>query len=244
MNYEKSVFISDLHIPFHDIQAVNITFKFIEEFQPQYLFLVGDLMDFYAISSFDKNPKRILSLQSEIDVCQDVLAKMRNICPDSSIIYIEGNHENRLTRYLWRHPEISSLKALSLENLLELQKYKIQYKPINTITTFHKFLIEHGDIIRKHSGYTAKAEMEKRGISGLSGHSHRLSTHYLTNMAGDHIWLENGCLCKRNPEYIIGIPNWQQGFTIGYFKDKKERFSVEQICITHGKLTYAGKEYR
>lgn len=242
--YEKSLFISDIHIPFQDENALRIVKNFASSFEPDNVFLIGDLLDFYSISTFDKNPERVNELQNDIDVGFEVLSELREILPESRIVYLEGNHENRLTRYLWKHPEIANLRALNIENLLQLKSLNISYKTMKDTVTFHKFLIEHGDLVRKYSGYTARCQMEKRGISGISGHSHRLSTHYLTNMAGDHVWVENGCLCSRNPEYIVGLPNWQQGFSVGYWKKGKERFSIEQICITHGKAVYAGQEFK
>ena len=242
--YERSMFLSDIHIPFQDNGVLNVVKNFAKWFEPDYLFLVGDVIDFYSISTFDKDPLRINNLQHDIDETHNVLKNIRGYLPKSKIIYLEGNHEIRLKRYLWKHPEIASLKALSMENLLNLNKLNISYVPSQKTYSFHKFLIEHGDIVRKHSGYTARGQMEKRGISGLSGHSHRLSTHYLTNMGGNFVWAENGCLCKMDCDYIIGQPNWQQGFSIGYFKKGLQRFSLEQISIIHNKCVYAGKEFK
>ncbi len=242
--YERSMFLSDIHVPFQDKNVLNVVKNFAKWFEPNYLFLVGDVIDFYSISSFDKDPLRINNLQSDIDEAHDVLKNIRSYLPKSKIIFLEGNHEIRLKRYLWKHPEIASLKALSMENLLNLNKLNISYIPSQKTYSFHKFLIEHGDIVRKHSGYTARAQMEKRGISGLSGHSHRLSTHYLTNMGGNFVWAENGCLCQMDCDYIIGQPNWQQGFSIGYFKKGLQRFSLEQISIIHNKCVYAGREFK
>lgn len=242
--YERSIFLSDIHVPFHDKNSLNVVNKFTKWFEPKTIFLVGDIIDFYSISTFDKDPQRINNLQSDIDETHKVLSEIRKNSPKSEIIYLEGNHEIRLKRYLWKHPEIASLKALSFDNLLGLKELKIKYKPSQEICMFHKFYIEHGDLVRKHSGYTAHGQMEKRGISGLSGHSHRLSTHYLTNMGGNFVWAENGCLCSTSCDYIIGLPNWQQGFSIGYFKKGLQRFSLEQISIIHNKCVYAGKEFK
>ena len=242
-NYEKSLFLSDLHIPFEDNNAIKIVKNFASCFKPEYIFLAGDIIDFYTISTFDKDPERINNLQSDIDKTYQFLLELRSILPKSEIVYLEGNHENRLTRYLWKHPEIANLRALTIENLLQLDSLNIKYKTIRDTVLFHKFLVEHGDIVRKHSGYTARGQMEKRGISGISGHTHRLGTHFHTDMSGDHVWVENGCLCDRNPEYVSGLPDWQQGWSVGYYKNDGERFSIEQVCITQEKAVYAGLEF-
>ncbi len=242
VKYEKSIFISDLHIPFEDKNAVMILKGFLRWFSPKYVFLVGDIIDFYNISTFDKNPERENRLQNDIDRTFEFLIDIRIICPNAKIVYLEGNHENRLLRYLWKHPEIANLRALSIENLLNLEDMNIEYKNCKESCIFHGFSIEHGDLVRKFSGYTAKSQMEKRGISGLSGHSHRLSMHYMTNMSGELVWVENGCLCTKDQEYLIGIPNWQQGWSVGYWDG--EKFSIEQVCISNGRAEYAGRDFR
>jgi len=241
--YEKSLFIGDLHIPFQDPLAVKVMLKFTDWFKPHVIFIIGDLLDWYQLSKFDKNPTRILKIQDDIDETQHFLAELRTHCPKARIVYFEGNHEKRLTKYLWSHPEIASLKVLSVEFLLNLSPLKIEFVPQNQRFKHHGFKVEHGDIARKHSGYTARGMMEDVGISGISGHSHRLGAHYKTNEGGDFVWLENGCLCDKNPEYIVGLPNWQSGFTIGYYKRGDNRFSVEQICVTKNKAAFAGKEF-
>ena len=240
--YERSLFISDVHIPFEDVSAVKIIYNFVGWFKPNYLFLLGDICDFYAISKFDKDPQRANKLQEELTKTSKFLGKLRNLT-DAKIIYFEGNHEARLTKYLWQHPEIAGLNAVKIENLLGLTEANIEYVTTLEEFDYHSFQIEHGDIIRKHSGYTARGQIEKRGVSGISGHTHRLGTHYLTNMGGDFIWLENGCLCNRNPEYVKR-PNWQNGFSVGWFKLKDNRFAIEQVCITGDKAVYAGKEFK
>jgi hypothetical protein len=47
---------------------------------------------------------------------------------------------------------------------------------------------------------------------------------------------------NRHPEYVKSS-NWQQGFTVGYFKKGDRRFAVDQICIPDGKCVYAGREF-
>jgi hypothetical protein len=79
-----------------------------------------------------------------------------------------------------------------------------------------KLLGKHGDLVRGHSGFSARGELEKEkyAISTLTGHTHRLGTFYVTTRNGLVKAQENGCLCLQNPKYIKGIPNWQLGNTM------------------------------
>jgi predicted phosphodiesterase len=234
----KVVFLGDVHAPYHDPVAMGLVFDFLRWFKPDFVYLIGDWIDFYQLSRFDKDPQRILGLQDEIDQCRELMAKTREACPNAWLYFREGNHEHRLTRYLCAHPEIASLRSLQLPVLLDFQQLEIDYCPYNGDLDHYGFLVEHGDVARKHSGYTAKAMLDKRGISGITGHTHRLGAHYVTDAAGDKVWYENGCLCHTNPEYILGRPNWQQGFSVLHNWD--DRFQVEQICMHNHRIFYNG----
>ena len=105
-------------------------------------------------------------------------------------------------------------------------------------------LVKHGSVVRKFAGYTAKAEFEKNGCSGVSAHTHRLATYRQSNESGDYIWVESGCLCKLDAEYLNGeTANWQQGFSIGYFKEGSNRYLLETVPIINNKAMYGGQEF-
>jgi UDP-2,3-diacylglucosamine pyrophosphatase LpxH len=241
--FEKSIFLSDLHVPFEQKKSLKVVDSFMSWFKPDKIYLMGDIVDFYAVSSFDKDPERITSLQEDINKAHKILKGIRACNPKADIMYIEGNHEHRLQKYLWKHPEISSLDALSITNLLMLTELKIAY--VNQFESFkyHKFLVEHGSVVRQQSAYTARAMLEKRGMSGISGHTHRMGAHYLTNMSGSYAWFENGCLCDLHPEYVVGQPNWMNGFSIGYFRKQGNRFNIEQIPIVDNHASYGEQEF-
>jgi UDP-2,3-diacylglucosamine pyrophosphatase LpxH len=89
---EKSAFISDLHIPFHWKPTVDVVLEFLKWFQPDFVFIVGDLMDFYPLSNFDKNPQRLLQLQDELDQGVLFLKQLRKaVGRDCRIIFTPGN---------------------------------------------------------------------------------------------------------------------------------------------------------
>ena len=146
--FEKSIFLSDLHVPFEQKKSLKVVNAFMSWFKPDRIFLMGDIIDFYAVSTFDKDPERITSLQADINTAQKILKGMRANNTKSEITYIEGNHEHRLQKYLWKHPEISSLDALSVTNLLMLNELKISYVNQFESIRYHKFLVEHGSVVR------------------------------------------------------------------------------------------------
>jgi len=237
---EVSVFLNDLHIPSHDKDAVRVALNLISYVKPKTVFLMGDIFDFYQLSRFDKNPSRLTHLQDDLNELYDFFIDLRKACGDAEIHYMEGNHEHRLTAYLWKHPESAGLDALQPEALFRLGHWGIHWHRQEETYVHHGFLVTHGSIVRKHAGYSARGEFEKYTASGISGHTHRSAAVPKTTMGGVYAWYENGCLCNLRPEYIVGVPDWQHALSIGHFVEGDDRFSIEQIQMPGHKILYRG----
>ena len=244
IKYKRVLFVSDIHCPYQDKSALRAMYNFMDWWKPQEVIILGDLVDFYAISRFSRDPERVLKLQEELDESVKILNQIREHAGKISIYFLRGNHEDRLKKYLWsKAQELSGLRALRLEELLEFDRLKIHYEDKNQIR-YGCVIIKHGTLIRKFAGYTAKGEFEKNGMSGVSGHSHRLSQYRHTNEADSYIWTEAGCLCQLNADYLDGTtPNWNQGFAIGYFKENSKRFIIETVPIIKQRAMYGGMEF-
>ncbi len=237
-----SAILQDTHNPHHDQKAIDGVRSFLKKLQPKLLLLPGDLNDFYPISKFDKNPNRANRLQTDIDSTADMLGGFRKIVPNARIILELGNHEDRLRRYLWSGaPALATLDCLTIEGLYKLKENDIECVDYEQGVVINGILmVTHGDLIRAHSGYTAKGMMDKHGGSGVHGHSHRLGSHYKRDRFGVWGWFENGCLCDLNPDYVTN-PNWQQGFSVVEFS--KERFWVQQCQILNRRFMYGDTTY-
>ncbi|MCJ7482609.1 MAG: hypothetical protein MUO31_06555 [Thermodesulfovibrionales bacterium] len=240
---KTSAVANDFHFTFHEPKAVRLFLGFVKEHQPRQVIINGDLCDFYKISKFDKDPNRIESLQIEIDAASDFLGELRDAATGADVIFDEGNHEHRLRKYLWRKAEaLASLKCLELPKLLKLDKYHIKHVPYGEGVQVGKIFVYHGTIVRQDSSYTAKAEFLKNGCSGMSGHTHRDGKYVKRNRGGQFAWWENFCMCKLDPEYVDGIVNWSQGFSLIHSVGSKQY--VEQIHINKGSYVYGGQIHK
>lgn len=244
MNYEKCLLVPDIHAPFQDELAISALLSFSKWFKPDKVFILGDLVDFYAISSFTKDPERALKLQDEIDMAYQIIKQIRNANPKADITLLRGNHEHRLQKYLWSEAkELAGLRDLSIDSLLRLRSINIKYEE-NGRLVYRGIVIKHGDVVRKFACYSAKGEFEKTGMSGISCHTHRAGVYYHTNQSGSYAWLECGCLCRLDAEYLNGeTPNWEQGFGVAYFSKNSPRYLLEFIPFVGGKAFYQGKEF-
>jgi hypothetical protein len=250
----KIAFPTDEHYPYQDERARSLALEIVRDFDPDLLITGSDGLDFYALSNFSKNPKRIGQLQKEIDAWKVGQREWKDAAPDARRSYLKGNHEDRLRKWLWEHPEMHSLDALKLSGLLGFDELGIEYNVdedsdwANSEYVFGGTLvIRHGNLVRKGSGMSARAELdsERFSISILTGHTHRGGSIFTRTRTGVIQGHECFCLCSLEPEYVRH-PDWQQGIVLAEVHDRD--LIVEPVpfnslrCIKHA--IWRGKEYR
>ena len=276
--YENAVVISDLHYPFHDTKAIKLTLKIIKAYQPDIIFIAGDLVDCFPISKFSTNPTRMLTdaeimelsqislrthedvalktaLQREFDMAFDFLSELRKGNPKASIYFIDGNHEYRLSKYLFDNgaelygitkARLPREPVLAIPSILRFDELSIQHVSSGLKESYFrwgKMLIGHFNMVRKHSAYTAKGLLDDKRMNLIQAHTHRLGTHYHTGF--DHKVMagyENGCLCDLEPQYCV-IPNWQHGFTVIHKSKKSNMFHVQQVHIIKYTAFFGDREW-
>jgi hypothetical protein len=214
----RVVFPTDEHHPFVDWKALALAMKITKKFKPDVRFAGSDGVDFYSISKFDKDPDLFKSgLQAELDSWTTAQRLWKKVTPGAEVYFLVGNHEDRLRKYLWKHPELHGLRALSLESIFKFKELGIkmaQYDGQEQVF-YNQLIVKHGSIVRGHSGYTARAEIEKEmyQISTLSGHTHRGGQVMVTTRDGVKQAVEGFCLCDVSPNYLHK-PNWQNGLVL------------------------------
>ena len=233
--------LSDVHIPFHDPGLVRAWLDFARKLKPAGVDIIGDVMDCYMLSRFDKNPARKSSFQSELDTARDLLAEIRRaVGPNCDIRYSEGNHENRLKRMLWgRVKEFADLRNLSIPQLLDTKGLGIKYYIPESPYRIGNLWFLHGDVTRKQNfsksagGRAADGVARAIGGSVLMGHTHQMGHAMFRSWERELEGYEVGCLCQMNMEYCIGVPPWQQGWAVVHIL-KGGAFSVEFVRCVEG----------
>lgn len=243
---------SDEHHPYQDDKAIEVAMKVVSDFDPNFIIAGSDGLDFYELSKFNKDPKRLKAggLQEEIESWTKGQRAWMDAAPNAIRRYLKGNHEDRLRKYLWKNPEMFGLEALELPNLLNFMKLNIDFTSV--YEDFYEYVLErtvvikHGNYVRKFSAYSAKAELEdeKYSISTITFHTHRGGSYYSRTRNGVVQAHEGFCLCLLEPEYVHH-PDWQQGIILGEVKDGK--VSVEPVLIEDHvgfkRAIWRGKEY-
>jgi predicted phosphodiesterase len=256
----RIVIINDVHVPFHDPQAISLCLQVIKSVTPDIIIINGDFIDFFAISRFDRSPQRKLMLGEEIKEARKVLQQFKFQCDPHKWIFLMGNHEERLRHYLWtKAPELSSLEELHVANLLGLTDgdwivldYTDTPQPVgyDVVPTVHfpELFITHGDKIRM-SGNTvnlARSIFLKVLRNFVVGHWHRADTYIQMDYQGKSRggWVVP-CLCYQRPHWDSGRI-WNQGLAVvemnqrGFFKVDIVSFIRENGSIL---AFWNGKEF-
>lgn len=240
----EALILSDLHIPFHDMPAIEAVMSVARERQPNLILLNGDVCDFFSISRFDKNPEDS-KLVKEIKLTRQFLGWLRQSFPKARIVYKWGNHDEWFDKFLWRKaPELCGVPGVSLEHLTTARMENVQeVGGIEWVKDQRKIMagklnIWHGHEIGK--GSIAPPVNPARGLfmrtyeCGLMGHLHKDSMHTETSVAGKLIacW-STGCLCGLHPAYAR-VNKWTH--SAAWLSLEHGQFNVELIRILNGKV--------
>lgn len=228
--------ISDLHVPYHDPQALHVALMELRRVKIDTLLINGDLIDFHMLSRFQKDP-RARDFKQERECTFLVLGAIRRALPGVRIIYKKGNHEERYDSYMAiKAPEVFKVDEFSFETLFEFPGMEIVGE--KRLIVLDRLTILHG-----HE-YTARGITEPvnpaRGMflrakdSVLVGHWHQPSSHTEPTVRGRPIttW-STGCLCDLHPAYMP-LNKWRHGFAIVIRDGGK--FRVENRTIIDGAL--------
>lgn len=197
--------LSDVHIPYHDEQALAAAVAYLKKRRPDVLLLNGDFADFYTISRYTKNPKK-RNFKREVKLLREGLSWLRSQFANSRIVYKQGNHDERWDHWLWNHaPEISDLPQVRLSSILGSKKLDIEFvgdgRPVmaGKLAIFHGHELSGGPFV---PAMPARSAFLRTTASVMVGHHHRTSTHTQPNWKHEEIvcW-SVGCLADLNPEY-------------------------------------------
>jgi predicted phosphodiesterase len=234
----KLAVFSDLHIPYHNPQAVEVAIRHLKNAKCNVLLINGDLGDFYACSRHEKDPRRRLA--DELDAIRQFLFWLRSQFPKQRILYKIGNHETNLERYLMREaPVLLGVPDFTIRDVLKLDSFKIEVVESLQLIQAGKLSIYHGHELPQ--GMSSPVN-PARGLwmrvqeTILCGHWHRTSEHTETTGISRKVsscW-SVGCLCDLSPDYAI-VNRWNHGFAIVDI-DKDGSFEVHNHKIIDGRV--------
>lgn len=231
--------LPDVHVPYHDVHAVDAALKFGIDKGVNTVIIAGDFMDFYNLSKFQKDPRE-RDLRYELDSGYEMMLYIANRLPNAKIYFLPGNHEIRLESYLrLKAPELLGAEPglCDLDFYLKFSDFGATYLRNSQVIQAGKLFIGHGHEFRGGSGGVnpARTFFLRTYSNFIGGHFHQTSEQTNTRLDGsiDACW-SMGCLCGLTPDYMP-YNKWNHGFA--HLRTQEDgSFKVFNARIYNGKV--------
>lgn len=245
----RIVFIPDCHHPYVDPKAWELALKVVKKVQPEIIVVMGDFVDCLPVTGHGLTAPVKYSLQAELSAARYALFELARAAGPQlrQKIYIEGNHETRLNRYLMTHaPALHGL--VDIQSALGLTEAGWEFYPYKTTCKLGKLHLTH-DTGKAGKNAHRSAALAYMGSTAI-GHTHRMAyevtgtfdgTPYLGAMFG---WLGN----RKAADYMheVGAAEWVHGMGTGHMERDTGIVHVQPIpfvngkCVVNGELVSAG----
>jgi predicted phosphodiesterase len=222
---KRLLVLSDIHIPYHSIDALTAALDYAKNENPDAILLNGDTIDFFQLSRFCKEPKA-RSFAHELLAFKQFFEVLDHQFPQAKKYFKLGNHEERYNHYLWmKAGELEGVEEFKLEEIIKARAEGIEVISDKRIIHAGELNIVHG---HEFGGSIFSPVNIARGlflrakVSAMQGHNHQTSEHTESNMNGKitTTW-SLGCLCELHPAYLP-INKWNHGFSLVDIADNGE----------------------
>lgn len=247
----------DQHAPEHDKDFHAKFLSWLKENRPHRIVILGDLLENADVSRWQDREGQA-SARESIEAAYCILRDYIDASPDSHITWIQGNHDLRIEAYTANGaPKVAGVcragedqPVLSVPHLLRLDELRIDYiadYPLGKVKLADNLAVIHGKIVKKGAGATALANLEKRGYSIISGHTHRAGVVFKTVMDIDdtpstHMAAETGTMKKIKPEVFDEAPDHQNAFVTAVIYPDGQ-FHLEPAIYSAGFLRWRDQRY-
>ena len=242
---EVVLLIPDTHIPYHDKRAFNLLLKVGGVLKPKHVIVGGDFIDNYTVSSHSKDPTRALKLEEEVNETKKALDQLKALGAKNNV-FIGGNHEDRLERYLMdKAPELYNF--VSTEKILDLKQKGFKYIPYKQTYKLGKLNITHD---AGNAGlYAHYKALETYQHNIVINHTHRIGYFVEGNSSGErHVAAMFGWLGDVNQvDYmhkVKAMKTWSLGFGLGYLDKKTGNVYLVPVPIVNYTVMIEGKLIR
>ena len=214
--HKRIAIFSDIHVPYHSIDAITAAIRFVKKEKPDAILLNGDTIDCHSLSRFEKEPKS-RDFKGELDTFKALIEVFKREL-NCKIYFKVGNHEERYEKFLIQKAgELKGVEEFEFVNILKARAEGIEvigdkrYMMLNELTGIHGHEYVGGIIAPVN---VARGLFLKSKVSAFQGHNHQTSEHTEPTLTGKMITTWSiGCLCELHPKYIP-LNKWNHGFAI------------------------------
>jgi predicted phosphodiesterase len=249
MPFTKGIFISDIHMP--DNIRLEPIFQYIRDFQPNVIFLGGDIIDakgMHGVESMRADQVDKSLYERDCLLIQKLFSDLDEVAPKASFVYLEGNHEERYTRLAHKYPKaFPNVFNLERDAIPASLKKRVKWVPYGTYDSYYVIgdtLFTHGNIWPDlHAKAYALRYTPWKVVYGHLHHFQAYTTHRATLDMSPRYAVTAGCLCNLAPDYKKGEAHqWVHGF-IDFVSDGKVTVP-NPILIQNNQFHVGGKVYK
>ena len=235
---KKTLWIADVHGLFYDPKAFELAVGYGIKQNCDSVIILGDFMDYYGYSKFDKNPLLKGRFYEEKEWGQDTLQLLQKAF--GTVILKKGNHDARREDYI--------AKRMDDPDIIQMSKYSdhlffdgchVNFIDYGQKIYYGKLTGIHGHEYQGGGGINvARNRLLKAKVNVMSAHSHIAQSTITKTLRHDVLgsWTL-GCLCFLHPHYAPEN-EWTQGFAVTE-KDSSGNFEVNNRTIIGSKTVNA-----
>jgi UDP-2,3-diacylglucosamine pyrophosphatase LpxH len=168
----RSIFISDVHLGTRACQA-DALLSFLKCYEAQHLFLVGDIIDFWAMN------RTIIWSGQQNTVVQKILRRARR---GETVIFVPGNHDEALREHV--DTSFGGIEVVDryVHTAADGKRYLLVHgDEFDSVTRYHRWVAKLGDVaydtlVRINTGLsTLRRTLHIPGYWSLAGYAkHRV----------------------------------------------------------------------
>lgn len=240
MSISRTGVINDLHIPFHDPKLVDLVIDAFVDIKIDRLIINGDLLDFYNLNSYSPAHSDVIhTLEDELTAGKDWLTELRDKLPKCEIVFLYGNHEDRLDRWVTKNTKVFH-NILKLEYMLDLERLNVSYHYYNYAYQLEStnLYVQHSppsygvngartSLLKKHDATFIYGCTHRKQVAAVTGWSGQIYTCYFNG------WLGSTTLTPEHTRvfsYAKGHEDWQPAAAVVTCINEID-FLVDQIDI-------------
>jgi hypothetical protein len=218
--------------------------RLIREVKPDKVISIGDFVTMDCLSEWDRDKRKKMEgrrYRDDIDCGRAALDVLQKGNRNSNIewVYIEGNHEERLARYLDRDPTFDGVVGVHKDLCADWTwvPYRTNYMVEGTAYTHIPM-----NAMNKPAGgkYVVQKALDLYSCSVVFGHTHNLSVGCSYRHVGAHLQqaLNIGCFFEGVDDYAVGslTTYWRGVVVLDHYSTN--RFDFETISLGRLKKEY------
>lgn len=236
--HKRILVINDVHIPYHNIEAITATLDYAKKEKPDAVFINGDMLDFHSISFFLKDPRK-KNFATELSIFKQFFEQLQKVFK-CKVYFKFGNHEERYEKYLFQKAgELVGVEEFELENIIKARASGIEIIKDKRLVVMNNLPFIHGHEFGRGVFSPVNAG---RGLflqaknSAVKGDCHTTSEHVEPNIFGKIFTAWSvGCLCGLHPAFWR-LNKWNHGFALIDLDKNGKDFQFRNYRIFKGKV--------